>query len=325
MATRTARRASSPAEQVGRDEAKAARLAELHTQLSDQVAQLVNGDDWQAMLRAAARFHRYSLNNVLLIRLQFPGASRVAGYRTWQSLGRQVRKGEKGIAVLAPITCRTNGATEEGSDDQDAQTPGVRQLRGFKIEHVFDISQTDGESLPDVRPVLLEGDCPPELWDDVADMIRARGYQVRRGQCAHLSANGETDPVTRIVSVRDDLAPLHAIKTLTHELAHILLGHVEDVSSYFLCRGRCEVEAESVAFVVLLEAGIDASAYSTVYVAGWADGPKTVHETAGRVVDCARGIVERIGPAEDGGVTPRETVTTSWEGGGTQPNPEGGE
>jgi antirestriction protein ArdC len=294
MAARTAWRDLSPTEKAAREQAKTERLTELHEQLSKQVAELMNGDEWQAMLRAAARFHTYSVNNVLLIRLQFPGATRVAGYRAWQSLRRHVRKGETGIAIFAPVTYRTK---IEVSDDQE-EPSYIKQLRGFQIEHVFDISQTDGDPIPDVHPVPLEGDGPEELWDDIADMIRAEGYQVRRGQCAHRQANGETDPQTHIVTVRDDLAPLQAIKTLTHELAHIRLGHVQDLSTYHLCRGRCEVEAESTAFVVLLESGYDASAYSTVYVAGWADDPKMVQETAQRVIATARGIVEDL-PAEE--------------------------
>jgi antirestriction protein ArdC len=285
-------RTLTPAEKAARDEANAAKLAEVHGRLADQVSQLVKGDQWQAMLRAAARFHTYSLNNVLLIHLQFPAASRVAGYRTWQSLGRQVRRGETGIAILAPVTYKV-----QVEEDQD-EHPEVKQLRGFKVELVFDISQTDGEPIPEVPPVLLEGDGPLDLWNSLADLVKTEGYEIRRGKCTHVTANGETDPLTHTVTVHDDLSPLQAIKTLTHELAHIRLGHVENLSTYHLCRGRCEVEAESVAFVVLLEAGYDASSYSTPYVAGWADDPKVIHETAQRVITAARGIVENM-PAVD--------------------------
>jgi hypothetical protein len=94
----------------------------------------MNRDEWRAMLQAPARFHMYSLNNVLLIQLQMPTATRVAGYRTWQALHRQVHKGETGIAILAPVTYKTKG---EDRDDEEESTE-VRQLRGFKVEHVFD-------------------------------------------------------------------------------------------------------------------------------------------------------------------------------------------
>src|SRR5436853_6691263 len=102
------------------------------------------------MLTAAARFHHYSPANVLLILRQRPDATRVAGYRTWQQLGRQVRRGERGIAVLAPCTYLRPA-------DDDHNDESRRILRGFKVAHVFDISQTDGDPLPDIRPALLDG------------------------------------------------------------------------------------------------------------------------------------------------------------------------
>jgi IrrE N-terminal-like domain len=91
----------------------------------------------------------------------------------------------------------------------------------------------------------------------------AAGYHVTRGTSSTPRANGETDPVSRTVTVRDDLSPAQAAKTLVHELAHIRLGHVESLPTYQSCRGRCEVEAESVAYLVCTGAGVDAGAAST--------------------------------------------------------------
>src|SRR5919199_5568600 len=93
------------------------KIAALHRRLADQVEALTTTEDWAAMLAVAARFHRYSSNNVLLIAAQRPDATRVAGYRSWQRLGRQVRKGERGLAILAPCLYRRGPADDDGGDD----------------------------------------------------------------------------------------------------------------------------------------------------------------------------------------------------------------
>src|SRR5450759_2505276 len=120
--------------------ARSDKLASAHADLVAAVESLTSGEDWQRMLELASRFHRYSANNVFLIMLQSPDATRVAGYRTWQSLGRQVRKGEHGIRILAPCKYRRT--------EVDAET-GVEMtyagIRGFTTATVFDLAQTDGE------------------------------------------------------------------------------------------------------------------------------------------------------------------------------------
>src|SRR5438105_5292083 len=117
------------------------RLERLRKMLEDGVAERRGSDAWSRMLEQAARFHDYSLGNLLLIAFQRPDATRVAGFQTWKSMGRYVRKGEKGIAILAPMTYRRTETDDEGTE----QT--VVGLRGFRVVHVFDVSQTDGEPL----------------------------------------------------------------------------------------------------------------------------------------------------------------------------------
>src|SRR5215211_7674236 len=120
MSTKTTRRRHSPteADRQVRGEARAERLTELHAQLAAGVENLVSGESWRAMLATAARFHSYSWRNCLLIMTQMPTATQVAGYRTWQGMGRQVRKGEHGIAVIAPVTYHRN---DEEKADEDAE------------------------------------------------------------------------------------------------------------------------------------------------------------------------------------------------------------
>ncbi len=149
----------------------------------------------------------------MLLLSQRRDLTRVAGYRRWQSLGRQVRKGEAGLAILAPCVYRARPADEAADKDSDEVR---RILRGFRVTYVWDESQTDGAPLPDVRPQLLAGDDPAQLWDWLVDQLTAAGYSVGRGSCG--GANGVTDFLRHTVTVREDVDDLQATKTLCHEL-----------------------------------------------------------------------------------------------------------
>lgn len=181
------------------------RLQAVHDTLTRAVADLARGDGWQQMLRTAARFHHYSPYNVLLITTQCPHAQAVAGFHTWKQLNRQVRKGEKGIAILAPVVRRTldrsqgHGAASDpalqtleasgrpGSDPtgdthgdtgSDTKSEG-RRLAGFRVVHVFDISQTDGPPLPtQPLPELLAGEAPGGLLDALTVHVTTAGYRL---------------------------------------------------------------------------------------------------------------------------------------------------
>jgi len=296
MSTNTRTSSTTSTKTGGQD-----KLAALHEQISDGVAALVDSEGWRAMLDTAAKFHSYSLGNLVLIALQAPQATRVAGFRGWQSVGRQVRKGERGIAILAPCTYRPNmssgttvSAHEQPTDERGGPAAPAtgKQLRGFRVVHVFDVAQTDGDPLPEVAPVLLTGQAPAGLWEDLASQVAGYGYALERGGCA--GANGYTDPTRRVVRVRDDVDEAQAVKTLAHELGHLECGHVADLSTYLTCRGRCEVEAESVAYVVAAARGLDASGYTFAYLAGWAGtNPATVRQAAETVTRAARTILDR--------------------------------
>jgi antirestriction protein ArdC len=261
---------------------RADKLADAHADLVQAIESLTSCEDWQRMLELASRFHRYSANNVFLIMLQRPEATRVAGYRTWQTMGRQVRKGERGIRILAPCQYRTKTTEDDGTETTHVG------IRGFTTATVFDVSQTDGEELPDIRPTLLHGAAVAGLWDALALQVKAAGYTVERSECH--GANGYTDHTMRTVRVCDDVSDAQATKTLCHELAHVLLH--PDTAEYFGCRGRCEVEAESVAYLVCQAAGLASDGYSWPYIAHWSDGEtKVVQDAAGRVLNAARTIL----------------------------------
>jgi antirestriction protein ArdC len=284
------RHSPTAAERQAREEARAEQLARLHQQLTAGVLELVNDESWHAMLTAAARFHTYSWRNCLLILAQMPTATRVAGYRAWQSLGRQVRKGEHGIAVIAPVTYRRSDEDAKATDAEDATS---HEIRGWKIEHVFDISQTDGEPLADVEVCPIEGEAPEDLWDSLSAQLTAAGFALlRQTTPGRPDANGSMTRSEKTVRVREDLGPAQACKTLAHELAHIELGH--GTATCTDTRSQAEVEAESVAYIVATSAGLDASAYSFPYIGHWAPAGKeadVMADTAERVLRTARRIL----------------------------------
>lgn len=308
-----------PAEREAAAAARAAQIDALHERIGAQVEQLTADPQWQAMLDAAAPFHRYSLGNQLLIMAQ--GAergfspTRVAGFGTWKALGRSVVKGQRRLAILAPCTYRAGsdhneqageeaGETAAGTScggpaDRRNGTPGPRALRGFRVVHVFDVSQTDGEPLPEVVPELLTGDGPSALWEALAAQVTWHGYSLTRADCG--PANGITDPGSRTVRIRRDIEPAQAVKTLAHELGHIECGHTADGFDYTGCRGRAEAEAESVAYIVTAWAGLDSTAYTVPYVAAWSGGDTAVLRAAAATVTAAAGRILARLDGDDGG------------------------
>jgi antirestriction protein ArdC len=292
------------------------KIAALHAQIAEGVEGLVTAGAWQAMLDAAAKFHAYSFGNQMLIALQSPTATRVAGFRTWQALGRQVRKGEKGIGILAPCTYRPKTeAPDDGKTTQtpttpatDSPTPPRPQLRGFRAVYVFDQAQTEGEDLPTLGETPATGTVPAGLWDGLTAQITAHGYTVQRGDCG--TAEGYTDPATKTVRVTGTAQDAEAVCTLAHELAHIECGHVQDLPTYTTCRGSCEVEAESVAYIISAAHGVTSTS-TFGYVTGWAHGEvSAVRATADTVTAAARTILNHLddhSPAALAGIITGET------------------
>jgi hypothetical protein len=167
------------------------------------------------------------------------------------------------------------------------------------VAKVFDVSQTDGPPLPVVAPELLSGDAPAALFDGLANEVKQAGFELRRADCS--PANGTTDFVARVVTVRPDCSTAQATKTLAHELGHVLL-HDEERSRTLGgvdCRGIVEVEAESVAFLVCRTAGLPTDGYSFPYIARWAGGDASLlRTTADRSLGAARRLTAALGLAE---------------------------
>ena len=187
------------------------KLAAVHQRLADQVRELRTGEDWKSWLTVASRFHSYSFNNTILLLAQRSDASAVCGYRAWQSLGRQVDKGEKGLQILAPIL-RPLDVTDPDTGEQER----TARVAGYRVTHVWDVSQTSGRPLPE-RPEapLLRGQAPEGLWDRLATLVHQHGFELERCDCG--GANGITNFGSRVIRVRDDVDDAQAVKTLVHD------------------------------------------------------------------------------------------------------------
>jgi antirestriction protein ArdC len=217
--------------------------------LDDLAAQLEAGksDALARFLSTAAKFHNYSWGNVLMIAAQRPDATRVAGVRTWNQLGRFVRKGEKGIAIFAPMTFKNDEGTLEGDD---------RPRISFRVVHVFDVSQTDGNPLPE--PEHVAGD-PARHLDDLKRVVASRGITLEYSDALG-TAYGRSCKGT--IQLAPNLSPAVEYAVLGHELAHELI-HTDREG---LDRKRAELEAEAVAFVLTQYAGLESGTAHSDYI-----------------------------------------------------------
>ena len=277
---------------------KKAQAEALYNSISDQVEQLRHSDRWTAFLDFATAFHTYSLNNVLLILSQMPEASRVAGFRAWQGLGRQVRKGETGIRIFGYSAKKiTEKIIEEDENGESQQKRVVR----FPILTVFDIGQTDlfeGAKDSGTLSAQLTGVDDFGILDALTTYLVAEGWTVEHRRIPG-RMNGFTNGKEMVVVLDADLGREQMAKTLIHETAHVLLGHTEDMGEYARHRGLMETEAESVAYVVAGLVGFDTSTYSIGYIAGWADGDtELIKSTATRVLRTVHTIADILTPNE---------------------------
>jgi hypothetical protein len=276
-------------------------------QLSDLVDEAKTSEQFHEWLDVQRRFHDYSYRNTLLITLQCPNATRVAGYNTWrEKFDRHVAEGEQAIWIWAPIIakqcpeCENSPSYHEQSDCEYDETPPdewTRGLVGFRPVSVFDVSQTEGETLPDLDTAASgNGEQLVSVLLDAADTLEVEARIVppdewdhgeARGVCARRSLH-TMQPVVEAVN-RDNQADL--ARTLIHEYAHALLHFdLEDSTE----RSKREVEAEAVAYVVGRYSGLDMSG-SASYLAAWQDeDAEAITDRLGRISRTAEELIEAI-------------------------------
>ena len=278
-----------------------ASVAALSKQLQEGIHAYLNSEAYKELLRVMSRFHRYSLNNSILIGLQTGGkASQVASFTTWKALGRSVNKGEKGIKIFSPLPYKrqleairtdSTGSPVLDADGNPVIEPAETVRIGFKVSYVFDISQTSRKALPEV---VHELDDSVNNYSDLQTAIReACPVSVVFGPIEG-PALGYYSSKEREVRIREGMSELQSLKTMIHETAHARL-HAAGTAGAAFSREDKEIQAESVAFIVSSHYGLDTSEYSFPYVASWSSGDEKQLMTNLQVIkDASDGIIHSM-------------------------------
>lgn len=246
------------------------KMEHLIATMEDEVKEIwSDGGKMQQYLTVMSKFHTYSVNNQILIASQRPDATLVAGYQTWkQKFDRQVVKGAKGIAIIVPMPIKQE---VEVPDEKENVRKENRNYLLFRVGYVFDVSDTEGRELPDVKLVKeIQGDLSSfeKVWEAVKSTSPVPVEYADRKTLK--GANGCFSRTEQKILVCDEMPQAQQIRTLIHEITHATL-HCDDYGSK-LPRGMKEVQAEACAFCVCSYFGLDTSEYSFGYVAGWSAG-----------------------------------------------------
>ena len=267
-------------------ESRDKRADELH-QITDKlekgVKDVFQSDKYKQFLNVMAKFPRYSVNNTMLIMMQRPDAQLCQSFTGWKQMGRYVKKGEKGISILAPapykIEREQTKLDDKGRPVFNADGEPVKEkvevtIRAFKVVKTFDLAQTDGKELPTIGPNELVGsiDGYPKLLQALQEISPVPvSFELIDG-----GAKGYYNLENKSIVIQDGMSEVQTIKTLLHEMAHQKLHDKDTVpEAKDITRNGKEVEAESVAYVVCQHYGINTSDYSFSYVAGWSEGKET--------------------------------------------------
>ena len=260
----------------------AGKVKEITAQLEAGVKDLFNSERYQDYLKAMSKFHDYSLNNTLLIVMQKPDASLVAGFNKWRDeFERHVKRGEKGIKILAPAPYKIKKELEKldpdgkpiiGEDGKPVTEQKEITVPAFKVVSVFDVSQTDGKEIPDIAVDSLTGSV--EQYEDFFKALEQTSPVPVGFERIESGTHGYYHNAEKRIALNEGESELQTIKTLIHEIAHAKLHDIdlnappEQQQERPSSRTR-EVEAESIAYTVCQHFGLDTSDYSFGYVAGW--------------------------------------------------------
>ena len=267
-------------------EKPAEKLKEITDRLEQGITELFDSERYKEYLRVMSKFHNYSFNNTLLIAMQKPDASLIAGFTAWKNqFQRNVKKGEKGIKIIAPSPFKIKQETEKidpqtqkpviGRDGKPVTEEKEITIPAYKVVSVFDVSQTEGKELPDIAVDALTGDV--EQYSDFFAALEKTspvpiGFEKIEG-----GAHGYYHLEDKRIALDEGMSELQTLKTAIHEIAHAKLHDIDlnapkDEQQPRVDRRTREVEAESVAYTVCQHYGLDTSDYSFGYVAGWSSG-----------------------------------------------------
>ena len=252
----------------------AEKIKALTDKLEAGVKEVFESEQYKRYLKAMSKFHNYSFGNVMLILMQCPNASLVAGFHKWKKdFGRNVKKGEQGIQILAPCPYKKFIEQEVEKPDGTKELETVLQVRqGFKLAYVFDVSQTEGRELPSFGVDALTGDV--QHYDEFYKSIEAVSPVPIIFRKSTDSSKGCYNHLEQKIYINDDLSQLQTLSVMIHELSHAVMHAlpVENgkiVGSHEKDRRTREVEAESVAYVVCQHFGIETGDSSFAYVTSW--------------------------------------------------------
>ena len=314
------------------------KVKEVTERLEAGVRELFESERYQAYLKAMSKFHDYSLNNTLLILMQKPDASLVAGFGKWRDdFERHVKRGEKGIKIFAPAPYTIKKEAEKidpdtgqpviGADGKPVMEQREIKIPAFKVVSVFDVSQTDGNEIPDLSVDPLTGSV--EQYADFWRVLKEVSPVPVELEKIEGGAHGYYSLADKRIAVDEGMSELQTIKTLIHEIAHAKLHDIdlnappEELENRPNRRTR-EVEAESIAFTVCQHFGLDTSDYSFGYVAGWSSDKEikelkasleTIRTTASALIT---EIEERLQALSQQRETAQEQETAAL----TEPQPE---
>ena len=267
-------------------EKPAEKLKEITDRLEQGITELFNSERYKEYLRVMSKFHNYSFNNTLLIAMQKPDASLIAGFTAWKNqFQRNVKKGEKGIKIIAPSPFKIKQETEKidpqtqkpviGRDGKPVTEEKEITIPAYKVVSVFDVSQTEGKELPNIAVDALTGDV--EQYSDFFAALEKTspvpiGFEKIEG-----GAHGYYHLEDKRIALDEGMSELQTLKTAIHEIAHAKLHDIDlnapkDEQQPRVDRRTREVEAESIAYTVCQHYGLDTSDYSFGYVAGWSSG-----------------------------------------------------
>ena len=272
--------AEQSAYRVQGKEAAESKLDTIMKSLEEGVEKVFTSEQYQMYLQTMAKFHNYSFNNTLLIAMQRPDATLLAGYQTWQKkFHRHVKRGEKGIKIIAPVPVKEKRQVEKideetqeiviGIDGQPETETVERILPRFRVTTVFDVSQTEGEPLPSLEVNELAGDVL--IYEDFMKGLEEISPVPFQFQEIGSGAKGYYSNAEKLVAIQTGMSQAQTMKTAVHETAHAILHDRDVMEENGITKDRMtkEVESESVAYVVCNHFGLDTSDYSFNYVAGW--------------------------------------------------------
>ena len=267
-------------------EKPAEKLKEITDRLEQGITELFDSERYKEYLRVMSKFHNYSFNNTLLIAMQKPDASLVAGFSAWKNnFERNVMKGQKGIKIIAPSPYKIKQEMQKidphtqkpviGKDGKPVTEEKEVTIPAYKVVSVFDVSQTEGKELPDIAVDELTGDV--DRYKDFFAALEKTSPVPIAFENIEGGSHGYYHLEDKRIAINEGMSELQTLKTAIHEIAHAKLHDIDlnapkDEQQPHVDRRTREVEAESVAYTVCQHYGLDTSDYSFGYVAGWSSG-----------------------------------------------------